>query len=58
MVKYTDASVVIYHLRSADMMAKHNKITVVYREVTKLNKGAVVILRLMMYSSTGSHSAV
>lgn len=37
----------IYHLRSADMTAKDNAITVMYSEVTKLRKGTVIILRLI-----------
>lgn len=47
---------VIYHLRPADMTAKDNTITGMYSEVTKLRKGTVIILRLMMCLSTCSHS--
>lgn len=42
-----DASMVIYHLRPADMTAKDNTITVMHSEVTKLRKGTVIILRLI-----------
>ena len=38
---------VIYHLRSADMTAIDNMITVIYSEVTRLSKGTVIILTLL-----------